>query len=114
MAKPTYFDDGELLDSGYDMTAGGVCGYAYMLLLDSYLHDVIYITCFVLLMSIISGKFWWTYAVIPAFGAYKVLGLLKGILSECSKNCLMEKEVEVSPIQSQAVEAAGNKTEALC
>ncbi|XP_029119760.1 uncharacterized protein [Elaeis guineensis] len=51
---------------------------------------------------------------IPAFGAYKVLGLLKGILSECSKNCLMEKEVEVSPIQSQAVEAAGNKTEALC
>ncbi|XP_073112469.1 uncharacterized protein [Elaeis guineensis] len=32
---------------------------------------------------------------IPAFGAYKVLGLLKGILSECSKNCLMEKEVEL-------------------
>ncbi|OAY63604.1 transmembrane protein 208 homolog [Ananas comosus] len=69
MAKPTFSDDGELLDGGYDMTTGGVCGY---------LHDVIYITCFVQLMSIISGKFWWTYLVIPAFGAYKVSGLLKG------------------------------------
>ncbi|XP_008807068.1 transmembrane protein 208 homolog [Phoenix dactylifera] len=70
MAKPTYSNDGELLDGGYDMTTGGVCGY---------LHDVIYITSFVQLTSIISGKFWWTYLVIPAFGAYKVSGLLKGI-----------------------------------
>lgn len=27
MAKPTFSDDGELLDGGYDMTTGGVCGY---------------------------------------------------------------------------------------
>ncbi|KAG1362615.1 transmembrane protein [Cocos nucifera] len=71
MAKPTYSDDGELLDGGYDMTTGGVCGY---------LHDVIYITSFVQLTSIISGKFWWTYIVIPAFAAYKIFGLLKGTL----------------------------------
>ncbi|XP_071715191.1 uncharacterized protein [Rutidosis leptorrhynchoides] len=43
-----------------------------------YLHDVIYITCFVQLMSIISGKFWWIYAVIPA--VYKGWGLIKGFL----------------------------------
>ncbi|KAJ8464979.1 hypothetical protein OPV22_027531 [Ensete ventricosum] len=71
MAKPTYSDDGELLDGGYDMTTGGVCGY---------LHDLIYITSFVQIMSILSGKFWWTYLVIPAFGAYKVVSLLKGTL----------------------------------
>ncbi|KAK9275543.1 hypothetical protein L1049_022810 [Liquidambar formosana] len=73
MANPTYDDDGELLDGGFDMSTGGVCGY---------LHDVIYITCFVQLMSIMSGKFWYTYLVIPAFGAYKFSGLLKGFLSQ--------------------------------
>lgn len=30
----------------------------------SYLHDVIYITAFVQIASIISGKFWWTYLVV--------------------------------------------------
>ncbi|RXH78880.1 hypothetical protein DVH24_006950 [Malus domestica] len=52
MANPSYGDDGELLDGGFDTTTGGVCGY---------LHDVIYITGFVQVMSIISGKFWYTY-----------------------------------------------------
>lgn len=28
MANPTYADDGELLDGGFDMTTGGICGYA--------------------------------------------------------------------------------------
>ncbi|PIA56893.1 hypothetical protein AQUCO_00700919v1 [Aquilegia coerulea] len=55
MAKPSYADDGELLDGGFDMGTGGVCGY---------LHDVIYITCFVQLMSILSGKFWYTYLLV--------------------------------------------------
>lgn len=27
MAKPSYTQDGELLDGGFDMTTGGVCGY---------------------------------------------------------------------------------------
>ncbi|XP_074572563.1 uncharacterized protein LOC141829043 [Curcuma longa] len=71
MARATYSHDGELLDGGYDMTTGGICGY---------LHDVIYITSFVQIMSILSGKFWWTYLVIPAFGAYKLSDLLKGLL----------------------------------
>ncbi|MFS8023604.1 putative SRP-independent targeting protein 2/TMEM208 [Helianthus anomalus] len=42
-----------------------------------YLHEVIYITCFVQLTSIISRKYWWIYAVIPAFAVYKG-GVLMG------------------------------------
>ncbi|KAF4346145.1 hypothetical protein G4B88_012616 [Cannabis sativa] len=52
MANPSYTDDGELLDGGFDMSTGGVCGY---------LHDIIYITSFVQVASIISGKFWYIY-----------------------------------------------------
>uniref|UniRef100_A0A7C9CGX5 Transmembrane protein 208 n=1 Tax=Opuntia streptacantha TaxID=393608 RepID=A0A7C9CGX5_OPUST len=76
MAKPTYSDDGELIDGGFDMSTGGVCGY---------LHDIIYITCFVQIASIISGKFWYTYLVIPAFAAYKASGFIKGFLSHDSE-----------------------------
>ncbi|KMZ73397.1 Transmembrane protein-like protein [Zostera marina] len=72
MAMPAYSDDGELIDGGYDMSIGGVCGY---------LHDVIYITSFVQLTSIYSGKFWYIYLVIPAFGLYQIFGLGKQFLS---------------------------------
>ncbi|CAK7338115.1 unnamed protein product [Dovyalis caffra] len=76
MASPAYAADGDLLDGGFDMSTGGICGY---------LHDVIYITSFVQLMSIISGKFWYTYLVIPAFGAYKSFGFIRGFLSHGSE-----------------------------
>ncbi|KAJ0967142.1 hypothetical protein J5N97_024059 [Dioscorea zingiberensis] len=76
MAKPSYSDDGELLDGGFDMSTEGICGY---------LHDVIYITSFVQVTSIISGKFWLVFLVIPAFAAYKVLGFAKGFLSPGSE-----------------------------
>lgn len=29
MAKPSYGDDGELIDGGYDMSTAGVCGYHF-------------------------------------------------------------------------------------
>ncbi|XP_023536815.1 transmembrane protein 208 homolog [Cucurbita pepo subsp. pepo] len=77
MANPTYGDEGELLDGGFDMNTGGICGY---------LHDMIYITSFVQIMSILSGKFWYTYLVIPAFGVYKSSGLIKGLLSQGSED----------------------------
>lgn len=83
MAHPTYGDDGELLDGGFDMSTGGVCGY---------LHDIIYITCFVQLTSIISGKFWYTYLVIPAFGAYKLFGLTKGFMSQGSEGGMEDEK----------------------
>lgn len=75
MAKPAYTDDGELLDGGFDMSTGGACGY---------LHDIIYITSFVQLTSIISDKFWYIYLVIPAFAGYKIWGLVKGFLFQGS------------------------------
>ncbi|THG03694.1 hypothetical protein TEA_018366 [Camellia sinensis var. sinensis] len=46
-----------------------------------YLHDVIYITGFVQLTTIISEKFWYIYLVIPAFATYKLLGFVKGFMS---------------------------------
>lgn len=76
MAKPTYTDDGELIDGGFDMSTGGICGY---------LHDVIYITSFVQVISILSEKFWYTYLVIPAFGAYQSFGFIKGFLPQGSE-----------------------------
>lgn len=76
MAQPAYADDGDLLDGGFDMSTGGICGY---------LHDIIYITCFVQLASIISGKFWYIYLVIPAFGIYQSFGFIRGFLSQGSE-----------------------------
>ncbi|KAL7602024.1 uncharacterized protein LOC111920661 [Lactuca sativa] len=83
MAKPTYSDNGDLFDGGFDMSTGGACGY---------LHDVIYITCFVQLTSIISGKFWWIYAVIPGFAVYKGWGLIKGFLPQGGSEGVEEDE----------------------
>ncbi|KAM5585021.1 hypothetical protein ABKV19_004415 [Rosa sericea] len=83
MANPSYADDGELLDGGFDMTTGGVCGY---------LHDVIYITSFVQVMSIISGKFWYTYLLIPGFGAYKSFGFFRGFMSQSSEGGLEDEK----------------------
>ncbi|GJM98723.1 hypothetical protein PR202_ga15755 [Eleusine coracana subsp. coracana] len=54
MSQPVYSDYGELLDGGFDLKTGGIC---------EFLHDVIYITLFVHLASVISEKFWWTYLV---------------------------------------------------
>ncbi|XP_073031175.1 uncharacterized protein [Primulina eburnea] len=76
MAKPAYTEGGELLDGGFDMSTGGICGY---------LHDLIYVTCFVQLSSIISEKFWLVYFVIPAFAAYQLFGLVKGFLPHGSE-----------------------------
>ncbi|XP_027072316.1 transmembrane protein 208 homolog isoform X1 [Coffea eugenioides] len=76
MSMPSYGEDGELIDGGFDMSTGGICGY---------LHDVIYITSFVQLASIFSEKFWYIYLVIPAFAAYKLFGLVKGFLPSGSE-----------------------------
>lgn len=73
MSRPTYGNDGELIDGGFDMSTGGICGY---------LHDVIYITGFIQLSSILSDKFWYIYLVIPAFAAYKLFGLVRGFLPQ--------------------------------
>ena len=38
MAKPAYADDGELLDGGFDMSTGGICGYVDLMLLPFYFY----------------------------------------------------------------------------
>jgi hypothetical protein len=64
MAKPEIDEaTGEILDGGFDMKTGGMC---------SYMHDLVYITSFLQVASIVSDKFWWLYLVIPGFGIYKV------------------------------------------
>ncbi|KAJ4972451.1 hypothetical protein NE237_005625 [Protea cynaroides] len=83
MAQPSYGDDGELLDGGFDMSTSGVC---------SYIHDVIYITSFVQLMSIISGKFWYTYLLIPAFAGYKLFGVTRGFMSQGSEGTMEDEK----------------------
>ncbi|RAL37310.1 unnamed protein product [Cuscuta campestris] len=98
MAKPSYGDDGDLIDGGYDMSTGGVCGY---------LHDVIYITCFVQLTSILSDKFWYTYLVIPGFAVYKSSGFLKGLLSNGSENA---EEDEKTRKKREKMEKKGSRT----
>ncbi|CAL5407166.1 unnamed protein product [Camellia sinensis] len=56
MAKPTYSENGKFEDGGFDLTLMEFVGY---------LHDVIYITGFVQLTTIISEKFWYIYLVGP-------------------------------------------------
>ncbi|KAG9455824.1 hypothetical protein H6P81_000332 [Aristolochia fimbriata] len=82
MASPAFDENGELLDGGHDMSSGGICGY---------LHDIIYITSFVQLTSIISGKFWYTYLVIPGFAVYQLSGLIKAWFSQGSEGPEDEK-----------------------
>jgi len=33
MASPAYADDGDLLDGGFDMSTGGICGYVLIVLI---------------------------------------------------------------------------------
>lgn len=41
MATPSYGNDGELLDGGFDMTTGGVCGYVFIFSdISYYLQDL--------------------------------------------------------------------------
>ncbi|CAM6098723.1 unnamed protein product [Calypogeia fissa] len=67
LANGSVDDDGELVDGGADMNAGGTTGYV---------HDILYITSFVQVASVISDKFWYTYLVIPMFAFYKLWQLV--------------------------------------
>eukprot|EP00475_Leptophrys_vorax_P013389 TRINITY_DN19785_c0_g1_i1.p1 TRINITY_DN19785_c0_g1~~TRINITY_DN19785_c0_g1_i1.p1 ORF type:complete len:174 (+),score=20.94 TRINITY_DN19785_c0_g1_i1:94-615(+) len=63
LAEPSFDDAGGLLDGGADLSMGGMCAY---------LHDIIYITAFVQVASILSDWFWLVYLVIPGFGLWKL------------------------------------------
>ena len=53
LAKPTYSDDDELIDGGFDMSTGGVCGYG--LLLPSFLLS----NPLVFLVPVEANTQWW-------------------------------------------------------
>eukprot|EP00898_Chlorokybus_atmophyticus_P001526 jgi/Chlat1/2374/Chrsp17S02638 len=62
-AAPVYGSDGELVDGGADLSMGGMC---------EYYHDIIYITAFVQVASIFSGKFWLLWLVVPVYALYQL------------------------------------------
>ncbi|KAI8019383.1 Transmembrane protein 208 [Camellia lanceoleosa] len=76
IAKPRYSESGELEHGGFDLTADGLCGY---------LRDLLYITGFVQLTTIISDKFWYIYLLTPLFPAYKLRGFAEDFMSLVSK-----------------------------
>lgn len=61
MAKPSYSDDGELLDGGFDMTSDGICGY---ISLPSFLWTLFNTKCqfhcfYYLAITIVSSLYGW-------------------------------------------------------
>ncbi|KAF7148338.1 hypothetical protein RHSIM_Rhsim03G0261000 [Rhododendron simsii] len=68
MANPAYTDDGELLDGGFDMSTGGICGV---------IEDV--------LDAVDCDAGVNVEVRIPAFAAYKLIGLVKGFLPRGSE-----------------------------
>ncbi|KAJ2961333.1 hypothetical protein NQZ79_g3389 [Umbelopsis isabellina] len=78
--SPRYNVDGSIQSGGDDLNAEG---------LTAYMFDIIYITWFVhITTAVISGKFWYTYIVIPAYAAFKlwpyIAPYLKGSSNEQS------------------------------
>lgn len=67
MALPSYDENGELIDGGYDLSMGGLNGY---------LHDIIYLTAIIQLLSPLTNWAWVLYLLIPGFGLYKLWELV--------------------------------------
>ncbi|KAG5559598.1 hypothetical protein RHGRI_009211 [Rhododendron griersonianum] len=72
MANPAYTDDGELLDGGFDMSTGGICG-AVLVKAPSFFERKQKMNSYPFAFQI------------PAFAAYKLIGLLKGFLPHGSE-----------------------------
>lgn len=60
-AEPTYSASGDIEDGGADLNLGGLTGYY---------HDLIYLSVFVQLASLLSSYFWLTYLLVPGYGSY--------------------------------------------
>jgi Trk-type K+ transport system membrane component len=55
MAQPIYTSNGEISDGGFDLSSPGLAQYMF---------DVVYITWFVHLFTILSDYFWFFYLVV--------------------------------------------------
>lgn len=60
-ARPRYFDDGQLLDGGEDISAPGVLEYA---------HDTIYVSLLTLVLLIITRWALLVFACVPVYAVY--------------------------------------------
>eukprot|EP00884_Botryococcus_braunii_P006696 jgi/Botrbrau1/16027/Bobra.7_2s0002.1 len=62
-ARPTYGENGELIDGGNDLKHGGV--------LSAY-HDLLYLTAAAQLLSLFSPYCWFLLLLAPAYGFYQL------------------------------------------
>ena len=64
VARPVYDRaTGELVDAGADLSKGGV---------QSYHHDVLYVTAFVQLLASFWARAWYLWLVVPAYAGYQL------------------------------------------
>jgi hypothetical protein len=63
VATPVYNAQGELEDAGADLNKGGV---------QSYQHDVLYVTAFVQLLASFWARAWLLWLVVPAYAGYQL------------------------------------------
>jgi len=84
MAKPTFDEQGKLLDGGGNLSGGGLVEYYF---------DVIYVSAFVQLSSILTDWMWLSYLVIPIYAVYALWGLvIKPLLQARSAAAEVNKE----------------------
>jgi hypothetical protein len=62
-ARPVYDERGELIDGGADLNMGGM---------NSYYHDLLYLTGIVLLLTCLSPWFWLLLLAAPGFAFHKL------------------------------------------
>ncbi|KAF7724527.1 hypothetical protein EC973_000904 [Apophysomyces ossiformis] len=100
--RPTYEATGALRSSGDDLNAEG---------LTAYMFDIIYITWFThITTAFISNKFWYTYLVIPAYAAYKILPMVLPYLSSGATGDIPEGQGSEGKSKRQAkLEKRANK-----
>lgn len=62
-AKPTFGENGEVLDGGESLRGG----------LTEYYQDLIYVGAFALVATTYSDKFWWVTLIVPGIATYMIV-----------------------------------------
>lgn len=72
-AKPSYSNDGALIDAGHDISAPGML---------EYVHDIIYLTVFIQLLLLFTRWALLLYMTVPIFAIYLSCGTSGNLFSE--------------------------------
>ncbi|RKP20506.1 DUF788-domain-containing protein [Rozella allomycis CSF55] len=75
MAKPEYNSKGDILHGGYNLNDDGLVQYMF---------DVIYVTWFVHVTTILHDNFWYFYLLIPTYAIYAIVTKLGPYLRSAS------------------------------